>query len=45
MSRRFSRREFIGGATAAAAGVAAAGDTMLPTRPFGRTGQQVTILA
>lgn len=46
MSKRLSRREFIGGVAAvAAAGTAAANNQILPTRPFGRTGERVTIVA
>jgi aryl-alcohol dehydrogenase-like predicted oxidoreductase len=41
MSERLSRRVFIGSAAA----VTASGGAALPTRPFGRTGERVTVLA
>jgi len=50
MTRRLTRREFIETTTLTAAGLAAASSSAaaadaLPTRPFGRTGLQVTCLA
>jgi predicted aldo/keto reductase-like oxidoreductase len=42
---KLSRRQFIGGVSAAAAASAAGNSKTLPTRVFGRTGAQVTILA
>jgi predicted aldo/keto reductase-like oxidoreductase len=45
MSNRFTRRDFIGGAVAAAVTAQAAETNTLPTRVFGKTGQRVTILA
>ena len=51
MARRITRREFIETTTLTAAGLAAASSdagaaaAALPTRPFGRTGLQVTCLA
>jgi uncharacterized protein len=46
MSSKFSRRNFLG-AGAAAAGItaAASAEAPLPTRAFGRSGQQVSVLA
>jgi aryl-alcohol dehydrogenase-like predicted oxidoreductase len=43
MSRRLSRRAFVGAVAGTAA--AAAREQSLPTRPFGRTGEKITILA
>jgi predicted aldo/keto reductase-like oxidoreductase len=45
MDKRLSRRAFLGGIGAAAAASGAAGGQTLPTRPFGATGEKVTILA
>jgi predicted aldo/keto reductase-like oxidoreductase len=46
MSQRLSRRKFIGGAAGTAATHAAqAAGNALPTRPFGRSGDRVSILA
>jgi hypothetical protein len=45
MSNPLSRREFIGGIGAVAAASAASNGQTLPTRAFGATGDQVTILA
>jgi hypothetical protein len=45
MSNPLSRREFLGGISAAAVAGAAVTGQPLPTRPFGATGEKVTILA
>ena len=45
MANSLSRREFLGGIGAAAAASAAPSTQTLPTRPFGATGEKVTILA
>lgn len=45
MKNRLSRREFLGGVGVAAVASGASSGQALPTRPFGATGERVTILA